>query len=224
MSRGERESEFDPFQELQLAPDAEPELVKAAFKALAKKYHPDRFQDPEEKSRAEARMRRINEAQRRLLEGEYRPSPPRSSCKSPPNDPPETAPQSATTDSRPSRVKTVPSKSPNRTPHPLAFSALVLAGFSFLLFLGAGPWLSDRHYQRALILYGENRVSEALSELNSAVARDPKNGRAYLLRAEVYRSVGDDDKAETDLRNATGLLGPAEAQRLREHQNTSSPD
>ena len=43
---------------LQIQPTAEPEVVDAAYRALAKKYHPDRSSAPD----AEARMARINAA------------------------------------------------------------------------------------------------------------------------------------------------------------------
>ena len=37
---------FDPYAVLQVLPSAEPEVVNAAFKALALKYHPDHDADP----------------------------------------------------------------------------------------------------------------------------------------------------------------------------------
>lgn len=45
---------------LGVQPDAEQEVIKAAYKALSKKYHPDTSSLP--KSEAEARMKEINEA------------------------------------------------------------------------------------------------------------------------------------------------------------------
>jgi len=46
------------YQTLQLDPEADPEVVEAAFKRLAFKHHPDRSKDPE----SPARMREILEA------------------------------------------------------------------------------------------------------------------------------------------------------------------
>jgi hypothetical protein len=46
------------YQTLQVDPDADPEVIEAAFKRLAMKYHPDRSSDPD----APARMREILEA------------------------------------------------------------------------------------------------------------------------------------------------------------------
>ena len=49
---------FDPYTVLQVLPDAEQEVVNAAFKALASKYHPDR----DATGRASAKMVEINRA------------------------------------------------------------------------------------------------------------------------------------------------------------------
>ena len=38
------QANFDPYSTLQVTPTAEPEVVQAAFRALARKYHPDRDQ------------------------------------------------------------------------------------------------------------------------------------------------------------------------------------
>lgn len=46
------------YETLQIRPTAEPEVIDAAYRALAKKYHPDRSSAPD----AEARMARINAA------------------------------------------------------------------------------------------------------------------------------------------------------------------
>jgi molecular chaperone DnaJ len=43
---------------LQVTPDADPEVIEAAYKRLAFKYHPDRNRD----SGANVRMRDLNEA------------------------------------------------------------------------------------------------------------------------------------------------------------------
>ena len=49
---------IDPYQVLQISPTAEPEVVHAAFRALAFKYHPDR----DSSSRASRRMIELNQA------------------------------------------------------------------------------------------------------------------------------------------------------------------
>ncbi len=54
-----RQTPGDPYQTLHLLPSAPPEVVKAAYKALAMKLHPDHGGDTEA-------MQRINDAYRRL--------------------------------------------------------------------------------------------------------------------------------------------------------------
>lgn len=52
----------DPYEVLGVNRDASEADVKKAYRALAKKYHPDNFTDPEQKARAEEKMKEINEA------------------------------------------------------------------------------------------------------------------------------------------------------------------
>jgi curved DNA-binding protein CbpA len=52
------EAPFDPYAVLQVVPSCEPEVVHAAFRALALKYHPDR----DSSRRAERRMAELNRA------------------------------------------------------------------------------------------------------------------------------------------------------------------
>lgn len=53
-------SYFDPYAILQVAENAEPEVVKSAYKALARKYHPDK--NGHRKSECELRMSELNRA------------------------------------------------------------------------------------------------------------------------------------------------------------------
>jgi molecular chaperone DnaJ len=56
---------------LQVARDAEPEVIEKAYKALSMKYHPDRAPSGERHG-ANARMRRLNEAYAVLREARTR--------------------------------------------------------------------------------------------------------------------------------------------------------
>lgn len=58
MAEVKRRQEIDYYRVLQVDPSAEPEVIEAAYKALVKKYHPDRNRAPE----AEHRMAQINMA------------------------------------------------------------------------------------------------------------------------------------------------------------------
>lgn len=52
---------MNPFEVLEISPDASPEDIKAAYHRLAKRWHPDRFPGPE-KAEAEHRFRQLAEA------------------------------------------------------------------------------------------------------------------------------------------------------------------
>jgi curved DNA-binding protein CbpA len=56
---------------LQVQPSAEPEVIRAAYRQLARKYHPDR-QPPPQRAEAERRLQLINEAYEVLSDAEKR--------------------------------------------------------------------------------------------------------------------------------------------------------
>jgi len=58
----------DPYRVLQVLPSAEQEVLRAAFRALAQKYHPDRDSSP----RAARRMIELNEAYAMVRDAEAR--------------------------------------------------------------------------------------------------------------------------------------------------------
>jgi curved DNA-binding protein CbpA len=70
----------DPYRVLQVQATAEPEVVQAAYRALAKKYHPDR----DTSTYAARRMREINEAYAQLRSGSAGTSGHRSAAPPPP--------------------------------------------------------------------------------------------------------------------------------------------
>lgn len=53
---------MDPYKVLGVNRDATQEEIRAAYLALVKKYHPDRYQDPSLKDLADERLKEINEA------------------------------------------------------------------------------------------------------------------------------------------------------------------
>jgi curved DNA-binding protein CbpA len=77
------------YQQLQLDPSAEPDVIEAAYKRLALRYHPDRDRSPE----AGQRMQVINEARRVLSDPEQRERYDRSIGLSPRPSPPPRPPQ-----------------------------------------------------------------------------------------------------------------------------------
>jgi tetratricopeptide (TPR) repeat protein len=184
---------FDPYAELQLSPDAEPELIKAAFKALAKKYHPDRYTDPTEKAQAEQRMARINEAQRLLQSGSY----------SPPPKPETVSPQSSSTETQQGPPPSPPPKdarSPKAKPIPLVPFLFAAALFLSLLVLPAR--FSGNHLERALEFEKQGQLQQSLEQMNQAVARQPHDRELYRHRARLWQKLGEPERAAVDLKNA----------------------
>src|SRR5687767_9290874 len=69
---------------LEVKPSATPDEIRSAYRALAKKWHPDRFQgDAHLRARGEARVREVNEAYR-IAKG----APRRAAIPRPPSSPP----------------------------------------------------------------------------------------------------------------------------------------
>lgn len=64
---------MNPFEILEVSPDASPDDIRAAYHRLAKQWHPDRFQGPE-KAEAEERFRLLAEAFSQLKDPLRRPS------------------------------------------------------------------------------------------------------------------------------------------------------
>lgn len=185
-----QDPDFDPFAELQLSPGAEPELVKAAFKALAKKYHPDRFNDPVQKAEAEQRMVRLNEAQDMILSGTYEPRVPVVA-------PPSPAPPA-------SRAPVRPQWDPPQQAGPNSISKLpFLVATLFLILAFSVPRLmAEDHLKKALSLEADGQVTESLAEMNLAVKEDPHNRALYEHRARLWEKLGQPDKAAVDRKNA----------------------
>lgn len=190
---------MDPYRELGLSPEAasEPELVRAAFKALAKKYHPDGQSDPRAKAQAEEKMARLNEAQRLILSGEYRPPSPSTALVTAveqPDRPVET----------PKPVR--PSAPPRQRRVPIAPMA---AAAGCLLFALLSPsFFQKRHLERARQLETSGQYQQALDEVNESIKSDSRNGEAFLLRARLWQKLGYPDRAKVDLANARTLVSP----------------
>ena len=56
-----------PFEVLGISPSAGADEVRTAYRALARQWHPDRFQDPEQQQEAQRRMIAINKAYEEAL-------------------------------------------------------------------------------------------------------------------------------------------------------------
>lgn len=201
--------DFDPYRELGLSPEAaeEPELVRAAFKTLAKKYHPDSYTDAAGKAAAEQKMTRLNEAQRQILSGEYRPpSPARAAAAIATVQPSENAAPAT-------RRPAVAESSPRKTVRTVPMGPMVAAFLLLLLSLAAPLWLKRDHLAEAERLEQAGQLPQALEQANLAVADDPRDPAPYLLRARLWKRTGEIDRARTDLDNTRGLLSGKEWQK-----------
>ena len=202
------QSSFDPYRELGLSPEAaaEPELVRAAFKALAKKYHPDRHPDVDSKARAEEKMRRLNEAQQLILSGSYSPPSPVSLVATPPAaEPPPPSVASP-------RRAADPPKSPPRS---MSMGPVLVAVAILVASVMAPMMLKRDHLAEALELEKKGQWQQALEKAKQAVADDPRDAQPYLLRARLWLKLGKPDRARRDLANARGSLNPVQYEEAR---------
>lgn len=58
--RSQSEPAYDPYATLEVSPDAPFEEIEKAYRKMARKYHPDRYQDPQERETATRVMALIN--------------------------------------------------------------------------------------------------------------------------------------------------------------------
>lgn len=198
---------MDPYRELGLSPEActEPELVRAAFKALAKKYHPDTATDPAVKARAEEKMQRLNEAQRLILSGEYRP-PLKDFATAAPATPQAPLPPTPQAAAPPAvKAKTVPQRPRTIPLFPMAMAAICLL-FTFL----APGFTGRRQFEKAQKLESQGKYQAALEAINETIAYDTRNGQALLFRARLWKHLGYPDRVKTDLANARMMVSPPE--------------
>lgn len=199
---------------LQVSEDAEAEVIRFAFKALAKKYHPDQAGPDQEE-----RMRRINEAYAVLSDPDKRaaydrargpgfkappPAPTVETVSRPETDPPIRPPSASSS----GRAEPKPPASPvARAMIPALFAVL-------LLYFGVIHLMAGDRVARARGHLQQGGAEQALELLNEAIRSDPHNGEAFLLRARALHQLGQNAEALVDLSNAAQLQVKAEVLKL----------
>ncbi|NJN49642.1 MAG: J domain-containing protein [Alkalinema sp. RL_2_19] len=180
-------SEFDRYYEiLEIAPGAKPEVVKQAYRRLARRWHPDRFAALADKAIAEVKFKQISQAYEQLKE--Y--VPPAQSFRPPPK--PSSQSGSSKSDSSRSdppaaESKSPPASKPRRTPP-------------------VPPRGSPRSlYQMAVDYTHAGKYEAAIACLGVAIKRQPDYAMAYRYRGHLRSLLSFDRSAAADFRKADQL-------------------
>ncbi|BAU43135.1 tetratricopeptide repeat protein [Leptolyngbya sp. O-77] len=153
--------------------------VKAAYRTLAKRWHPDQFSDLEQKKQAEEELKKINDAYQKIKA--FLAENPSSQTE--PNSPPGDRPNSASTTNH------SPSESSS------AQTRIYTSGAS----------AAEAFYQAGAELTKAGKYEEAIAHFSSAIKLNPNYAEAYRHRGFVYSLMGLELGAESDLRKAKEL-------------------
>lgn len=179
----------DPYSVLGITPEATDEEVKQAYRALARKYHPDNYQDNPLADLAEEKMKEINEAYEAITKmraggGSYRPSSGSYSSQS-------TGGYSSYNGYQQQRSNSDPVYARVRS----AINAGDILQAESLL-AQASRQDAEWYFLQGSIAYRKGWLDEALGHYQRAVTMDPTNveyRRAYNMMqqgGQAYRSQG----------------------------------
>lgn len=62
--------------------------------------------------------------------------------------------------------------------------------------------IAERYLERALFLYSKERYDEALTDMDDAIAAEPRNAELYATRGFILLRAGYEDEAVTDFDKA----------------------
>ncbi|HEU4951645.1 MAG TPA: DnaJ domain-containing protein [Holophagaceae bacterium] len=183
----------NPYELLEVSPNASAEEIKAAYLRLAKQWHPDRFSGAE-KAAAEARFRALNEAYTAVKDPSRRTqiqAPPPAATK------PEAAPPSpqgrTATDWYDDAKAAFEQNDPGRT--------LALVQYAIRQDGRQAPYFVLQG--QALERLGEAR--KALKSYESALTLQPKDADTLIRMADLYQAEGLKARAEATLQAARRL-------------------
>ncbi|MFQ3618173.1 MAG: tetratricopeptide repeat protein [Cyanobacteriota bacterium] len=172
--------------------------VKAAYRTLAKCWHPDQFSDPEQKKQAEEELKKINDAYQKIKA--FLAENPAS----------QTEPDSHSGD-RPN------SASPTNHSPSEASSARTKIYTS-------GASAAEAFYQTGADLTKAGKYEEAIAHFSSAIKLNPNYAEAYRHRGFVYSLMGLELGAESDLRRAKELGLTRHSSPSQQSQNIQPED
>lgn len=184
-------SSTNPYELLEVAPNATAEEIKAAYLRLAKQWHPDRFSGPE-KTAAEQRFRELNEAYTAVKDPSRRASVPLPSkapkAKESPSGP---APQERSAKDWYAEAKAAFEQNDSGKALALVQYAIRQDGRQGEFFVLQG---------QALERMGDAR--KALKSYESALVFNPKDADTLLRMADLYSAEGMKARAEATIQAA----------------------
>lgn len=196
----------DYYSILQVSPKAEPEVIKLAYKALAKKYHPDRCAEPDR----EERMQRINEAYEVLGDPSRRADYDRSRSSSSPPKPEPPRPEPVAPPVRPASPPSPAPPMPGTEKASARLAQLLLGSVLLLVGYFGFQALWGLHSQNLAQQKFEQGDYQGCVELvNQSIRSGSRDSANFLLRARCFNLMEQPEQALIDLDNAASL-GAAE--------------
>ncbi len=206
--------ESDYYSILQVSPEAEPEVIKLAYKALAKKYHPDKCSMPDR----EERMQRINEAYEVLGDPLRRANYDRSRPSPEPAEVPSLKP-----DKVPPASVSTPAADPEKARMRLGqlfLGSILLVAICF----GLQSLWGYHGRQQAAESYEAGRFEECVRLVSRSIDGGSRDASNFLLRARCFNRLEQPEQALVDLDNALGLGAAAEEVALERVQALEALD
>lgn len=170
----------DYYEVLQVAPDAEPEVISFAYKALAKKYHPD-HSGPD----GQAKMALINEAYEVLRDPARRQAY---------NQGRSTAPAPT-----PVLAGEAPAAATTRRPIGLAWLALPALLLAYFL---ATRGVATIYLHRADARFERGEYQAAIAAYTVSLSQQARQPQAYFRRGRSFYELGRNGEAVVDFTNA----------------------
>ena len=185
-------SSINPYELLEVAPNATAEEIKAAYLRLAKQWHPDRFSGPE-KAGAEKRFRELNEAYTAVKDPSRRasvPLPPPKVAKAQ-ETPSGPAPQERNAKDWYEEAKAAFDENDAGRALALVQYAIRRDGTQAVFFV-----LQGQAFERM----GDAR--KAIKSYESALALNPKDADTLFRMADLYSAEGMKARAEASIQAA----------------------